>query len=62
MSGANEFPEKDARPGRAQGPREKYRDRPGDEGKHGDGAQRPNEGHPTEGVPDDTGIERGPGA
>ena len=37
------------------------RDRPGDEGRHGDAAEQPNEGRPTEGIPDDTPIERGPG-
>jgi hypothetical protein len=62
MTGANEFPEKDARHGEVKSPREKYRDRPGSEGKHGDGAQKPNEGYPTEGLPDDTDIGRGPGA
>jgi hypothetical protein len=62
MSGANEFPEKDAQHGQAKPPREKYRDRPADEGKHGDGAQRPNEGYPSEGLQDDSDIERGPGA
>jgi hypothetical protein len=62
MSGANEFPEKEARQGEVKPPRVKYRDRPGSEGKHGDGGEKPNEGYPTEGVPDDTDIERGPGA
>jgi hypothetical protein len=62
MSGANEFPEKDAKDGKATGERVKYRDRPGDEGMHGDAAQKPNEGHPTEGLRNDSDIERGPGA
>ncbi len=62
MSGANEFPEKEAQHGEVKRPREKYRDRPGSEGKHGDAAQQPNEGYPTEGLPDDKDIERGPGA
>jgi hypothetical protein len=62
MSGANEFPEKDASHGKVKDARVKYRDRPGDEGMHGDAAQQPNEGHPTEGLRDDSDIERGPGA
>jgi hypothetical protein len=62
MSGATEFPEKEARHGEARTPPEKYRDRPADEGKHGDAAQQPNEGRPTEGLLDDSDIERGPGA
>lgn len=35
-------------------PAEKYRDRPTDDGKAGDGAEEPNEGYPSEGLDPDS--------
>jgi len=61
MPGANETPDDEARRDAKKGAPVKYRDRPPNDGRHGDAGQQPNEGYPTEGIPDETPIERGPG-
>lgn len=62
MPGANEAPDDDARRDVKQGQPVKYRDRPANEGRHGDADEEPNEGYPDEGLPENKTIERGPGA
>jgi hypothetical protein len=53
MPGANETPDDDARGDIAEGARLKYRDRPSNDGRHGEGEKEPNQGYPNEALDPD---------